>query len=81
MITDNWVEFSDMIYIGDGDTDIPALALTRVKRRFGIVIYDSKKKPEGRSFSACGVGLNTLTAWRWRDRIRQLLSKTSTNGI
>ncbi len=46
MVKDKWAEFSDMIYIGDGDTDIPALALTRERGGLGIVVYDSNKEPD-----------------------------------
>jgi len=45
MVKDKWAEFSDMIYIGDGDTDIPALSLIRERGGLGIVVYDKDKKP------------------------------------
>ncbi len=45
MVKDKWAEFSDMIYIGDGDTDIPSLALTRERGGVGIVVYDPDGKP------------------------------------
>ncbi len=46
MVKEKWAEFSDMVYIGDGDTDIPALALTRERGGIGIVVYDPVSKPE-----------------------------------
>ena len=38
-----WAEFADIIYIGDGETDIPSLALTRERGGTGIVLFDPKK--------------------------------------
>lgn len=35
--------FENMIYIGDGDTDIPSLSLTRDKGGLGVVVYDKEK--------------------------------------
>lgn len=35
-----WQPFENMIYIGDGDTDIPALSLTRQRGGMGIVVYN-----------------------------------------
>ena len=37
-----WAPFNNFIYIGDGDTDIPALSLTRTKGGLGIVVYNKK---------------------------------------
>ena len=45
-VKQKWVTFSNMIYIGDGDTDIPALALTRERGGTGIVVYDPSKPKE-----------------------------------
>lgn len=42
---DRWVPFTDIIYVGDGPTDIPALSLVRDKGGTGIVVYDPNKKP------------------------------------
>lgn len=42
-----WSPFDNIIYIGDGDTDVPALSLVRDKGGLGIVVYNpSKKKSE-----------------------------------
>ena len=38
-----WAPFNNFIYIGDGDTDIPALSLTRTKGGLGIVVYNKNK--------------------------------------
>lgn len=35
-----WVPFENMIYVGDGDTDIPSLSLTRDKGGIGIAVYN-----------------------------------------
>jgi phosphoserine phosphatase len=42
-VRDEWAKFSDMIYIGDGDTDIPALSLVRQKGGTGIVVFNPDK--------------------------------------
>lgn len=40
-----WCPFENIIYIGDGNTDIPALALVKERGGYGIVVYD-QDKPE-----------------------------------
>jgi len=35
-----WLPFENMIYVGDGDTDIPALALTRERGGMGVIVYN-----------------------------------------
>ncbi len=35
--------FSNMIYIGDGPTDIPALALVKDRGGLGVIVYDRQK--------------------------------------
>lgn len=37
---DLWCPFDNMIYIGDGPTDIPALSLTRDRGGMGVVVFD-----------------------------------------
>lgn len=41
-----WAPFENIIYIGDGDTDIPALSLVRSKGGLGIAVYDPSKDTE-----------------------------------
>jgi len=38
-----WASFQNMIYIGDGDTDIPALSLVRSKGGLGVAVYNPEK--------------------------------------
>ena len=38
-----WCPFENMIYIGDGPTDIPALSLTRSYGGYGIVVFNPQK--------------------------------------
>lgn len=40
---DLWAPFSNIIYIGDGPTDIPALSLVRSKGGIGIGVYNSNE--------------------------------------
>lgn len=37
-----WSAYSNMIYVGDGPTDIPALSLVRDRGGVGIVVYNNK---------------------------------------
>lgn len=41
-----WAPFENIIYIGDGDTDVPALSLVRDKGGVGIAVYNPKKQKE-----------------------------------
>ena len=41
-----WASFKDMVYIGDGFSDVPALSLVRKNGGTGIVVYDPAKKME-----------------------------------
>jgi hypothetical protein len=41
-----WAPFKDMVYIGDGDTDVPALSLVRSKAGLGIAVYNAAKPVE-----------------------------------
>lgn len=43
---DLWAPFSNIIYIGDGDTDIPALSLVRRNGGKGVVVYNPDKSVE-----------------------------------
>lgn len=37
-----WSPFNNMVYIGDGPTDIPALSLVRERGGVGVAVYDKK---------------------------------------
>jgi 2-hydroxy-3-keto-5-methylthiopentenyl-1-phosphate phosphatase len=40
---DLWVPFRDMIYVGDGMTDVPALSLVRRLGGLGVVVFDPRR--------------------------------------
>ena len=44
---EEWCPFENMIYIGDGDTDIPAFSLVKSRRGLSIGVFDPDKKPQG----------------------------------
>ena len=39
-----WSQYSDMIYIGDGPTDIPALSLLKDRGGYGAIVYNNRIK-------------------------------------
>jgi 2-hydroxy-3-keto-5-methylthiopentenyl-1-phosphate phosphatase len=41
---DRFAPFNNIIYIGDGPTDIPSLSLTRYNGGMGVVVYDKKSR-------------------------------------
>lgn len=43
-----WAPFNNIIYIGDGDTDIPALSLVRSKGGMGVAVYNPEMAVEKR---------------------------------
>jgi 2-hydroxy-3-keto-5-methylthiopentenyl-1-phosphate phosphatase len=40
---DRWAQFRNMIYVGDGETDIPALSLVRSLGGLGAVVFDPQR--------------------------------------
>jgi haloacid dehalogenase-like hydrolase len=40
---DLWAPFQNIVYIGDGDTDVPAFSLVRSRGRLGVAVYNSNK--------------------------------------
>jgi hypothetical protein len=40
---ERWAPFENIMYIGDGDTDVPALSLVRSQGGVGIAVYDPAK--------------------------------------
>lgn len=41
-----WAPFQNIIYVGDGDTDVPALSLVRSRGGLGVAIYNPEKSKE-----------------------------------
>jgi hypothetical protein len=41
-----WAPFENILYIGDGDTDVPALSLVRNQGGLGVVVYDPAKSKQ-----------------------------------
>ena len=41
-----WAPFENIIYIGDGDTDVPALSLVRSKGGLGVAVYNPEWEKE-----------------------------------
>jgi hypothetical protein len=40
-----WAPFENIVYVGDGDTDVPALSLVRNQGGLGVVVFDPNKTP------------------------------------
>lgn len=45
---DEWCPFENMIYIGDGDTDIPAFSLVKARNGMTIGVFNPEEKEEKR---------------------------------
>ena len=44
LVPEKWSPFENMIYIGDGDTDIPAFSLVQSRKGMTIGVFDAKKE-------------------------------------
>lgn len=53
-----WCPFENIIYIGDGPTDIPALSLVRNKGGLGIVVFDPKSDKKKLKKRLAGMSLD-----------------------
>lgn len=42
------IPFGRMVFLGDGDTDVPSMTMLRQKRGYSITVYDPKKNDCGR---------------------------------
>src|SRR5262249_47550885 len=40
---DRWAPFENIIYVGDGDTDVPALSLVRSQGGVGIAVFNGER--------------------------------------
>ncbi len=49
---DEWCHFEDIIYIGDGDTDIPSFSLVKSKRGMTVAVFDPSQSKEKREEKA-----------------------------
>lgn len=50
---DRPIPFSNMVYIGDGDTDVPCMALTKENGGFALAVYPPKNSSDANQLKTC----------------------------